>query len=344
MRPRRFLYPFGAIYGLIVKIRNNWYNRGWFKSEAPPVFSVCVGNLSVGGTGKTPMTEYLIGLLQKEEKNIAVLSRGYKRKTKGFLEVSEGITADEGGDEPFQIARKFKKVKVFVDANRVEGVKRILENYPQTDVLLLDDAFQHRKIKAHLNILLTRYDQLYADDYYLPAGYLRDHKSRAKDADIVIVTKCPVDLSKTEKNSIEIILNLNSNQDLFFSGLVYDSLKQLFENKVETQIENHNLLVITGIAHPKPFIGYISEKNNILEHIAYPDHYAFKSSDIAQWRNELIGFENAAIITTEKDAVRLLSFKKELVGIKVYYLPVKMEFLADKERFESIVHTSNASS
>jgi tetraacyldisaccharide 4'-kinase len=335
MHPRRVLYPFGALYGSIVKVRNKCYDKGWFKSSVTPKFSICVGNLSVGGTGKTPMIEYLIELLLKGDKNITVLSRGYRRNTKGFLEIIDSVTAAEGGDEPFQIANKFKDVKVFVDEDRVRGSNLILKAYPQTDVLLLDDAFQHRKIKANLNILLTRFDQLYVDDYYLPAGYLRDHKSRAKDADIVIVTKCPVDLSETDRNSIEKKLNLNNDQDLFFSGLVYDNPKSLFKNAAKTHFENHNLLVITGIAHPKPFIRYISENNNILEHIAYPDHYAFKSSDIAQWRNELIGIENAAIITTEKDAVRLLSFKKELVGINVYYLPVKMEFLNEKKKFDT---------
>lgn len=337
MRPRRFLYPFGAIYGLIVKMRNNGYKKGWFKSETPPVFSFCVGNLSVGGTGKTPMIEYLIGLLQERNKNIAVLSRGYKRKTKGFLEIDESITADESGDEPFQIARKFKNINVFVDEDRVEGVKKIRGLYPQTDVLLLDDAFQHRKIKAHFNILLTRFDQLYADDYYLPAGYLRDHKSRAKDADVVIVTKCPAYLNEVEKKTIEIKLGLDSNQQLFFSGIFYDTPRPLFKNTKQIHLEHLNGLVITGIAHPKPFVEYLSGKYKILEHFAYPDHYAFKSSDIAQWKNELIGFENAAIITTEKDAVRLLSFKKELTGFDVYYIPVKMEFVERKENFDSLV-------
>jgi tetraacyldisaccharide 4'-kinase len=337
MRPRRFLYPFGAIYGLIVKFRNRCYDNGWFKSKSIPKPSICVGNLSVGGTGKTPMIEYLIALLLKEDEKIAVLSRGYKRATKGFLEIKDNVTASEGGDEPFQIANKFKKVKVFVDEDRVEGVKMILEAYPNTNVFLLDDAFQHRKIKANLNILLTRFDQLYVDDYYLPAGYLRDHKSRAKDADAVIVTKCPVDLSKTDKNSIEKKLNLNNNQDLFFSGLLYKNPKLLFENIKPVDFEKSNCIIVTGIADPNPFVDYLSERYNVLGHYSYADHYGFKLSDIAQWKNDLLGFENPIIITTEKDAVRMLYFKKELAGINVFYLPVKMNIIDGKERFDSLI-------
>jgi tetraacyldisaccharide 4'-kinase len=339
MQPHRFLNPFGALYGLIVKFRNKCYDKGWFKSSETPKFSICVGNLSVGGTGKTPMIEYLIELLLKEEENIAVLSRGYKRTSKGFLELKDDITVLEGGDEPFQIARKFKKVKVFVDENRVEGVNLILDTYPQTNVFLLDDAFQHRKIKANLNILLTRFDKLYVDDYYLPAGYLRDHKSRAKDADVVIVTKCPAGFNNADKKAIEQKLKLNSNQQLFFSGLTYNTPKLLFENSKPVHFEKSNCILVTGIAHPEPFINYLSEKHNVLEHYSYADHYGFKFSDIAQWKNELLGYENPIIITTEKDAVRLLDFKKELAGINVFFIPVKMKFIDDKNKFDSLIYS-----
>lgn len=337
MQPQRFLYPFGALYGMIVRMRNKWYDKGWLKSEIPPAYSICVGNLSVGGTGKTPMIEYLIELLQRENRNIAVLSRGYKRNTKGFLEVGQRVSVSEVGDESFQIAKKFIGVKVFVDEDRVEGVKKIRELYPQTDVFLLDDAFQHRSINAHLNILLTRFDHLYTDDYYLPAGYLRDHKSRADQAEVVVVTKCSTDLDIETRRKVAAKLNLKPDQQLFFTGLQYDSPKPLFDFDTSGRFDSFNYLVITGIAYPKPFIRYLNEMINIYDQITYPDHYSFKSLDISKWKNILSNQENPAIITTEKDAVRLLSFEKELEGVKVFYIPVKVEFLGGVQDFKNLV-------
>jgi len=337
MRPHKILYPFGALYGLIVKLRNKWYDKGWLNSETPSAYSICVGNLSVGGTGKTPMIEYLIELLLKENKNITVLSRGYKRKTIGFLEVGPKISVNEVGDEPFQIAQKYTNVKVFVDENRVEGVKKIKELYPQTDVFLLDDAFQHRSIKAHLNILLTRFDQLYTDDYYLPAGYLRDHKSRAEQAEVVVVTKCPADLNLESKRRIKSKLNLKSGQQLFFTGLRYNSPRTLFGSDISDQIDSFNYLAITGIAFPKPFIEHLGSLFSVQGQISYPDHYSFKSSDISKWKNILSNQENPAIITTEKDAVRMLPFKIELEGVKVFYIPINVSFLDGEQDFKNLV-------
>lgn len=337
MRPHKIFYPFGAAYGLIVKIRNIFYDNGWFRSETSPVFSICVGNLSVGGTGKTPMIEYLIELFLKEDKEIAVLSRGYKRRTKGFLELNSNNSAIDTGDEAFQIAKKYKKVRVFVDENRVEGVKKIRNLYPQTDVVLLDDAFQHRRIQAQLNILLTRFDQLYVDDYYLPAGNLRDHKSRAEQAEVVVITKCPSDLDIDLKRRVSTNLKLKSNQHLFFTGLEYELPKTLFDSKISDQFESFNYLAITGIAYPKPFIKHLDRLYNILDHISYPDHYSFKSTDISKWVNILSNQENPAVITTEKDAVRMLPFEKELKGINVFYIPIKVEFQAGEQDFKRLI-------
>ena len=337
MRPYKIFYPFGAVYGLIIKIRNRLYDKGWFKSYTPPTYSICVGNLSVGGTGKTPMIEYLIELFAKKDRNIAVLSRGYKRRTKGFLELSPNVSAMDAGDEPFQIAKKFKEVHVFVDENRVEGVKKIKELYPQTDVFLLDDAFQHRRIKAHLNILLTRFDQLYTNDYYLPAGSLRDHKSRADQAQVVVVTKCPADLDIEMKESVTTKLNLKPNQQLYFTSLKYDSPKLLFDSNTSDQFNLINCLVITGIAYPKPFIKHLDSLYNLLDHIAYPDHHSFKSSDIFKWKNILSNQENVAIITTEKDAVRLLPFEKELKGVLVFYMSINVSFMDGEQNFKNLV-------
>jgi len=337
MHPHKIFYPLGVLYGIVVKIRNICYDKGWFKSETPHVHSICVGNLSVGGTGKTPMIEYLIELFLKEGRSIAVLSRGYKRKTKGFLELGSNLSAIDTGDEPFQISEKFKEVKVFVDENRVEGVKLILEIYPHTDVILLDDAFQHRSIKAHLNILLTEFDQLYIDDYYLPAGYLRDHKSRANQAQVVLVTKCPLDLNDETKRSITSKLNLRSNQQVYFTGLKYYPLRSLFDSYISDHFDSFNYLAITGIANPKPLIEYLERMFNVMDHIAYPDHYSFKNSDISKWLKILLNQENPAIVTTEKDAVRLLPFEKELEGIIVFYIPIKIVFQGREQDFKLLV-------
>jgi tetraacyldisaccharide 4'-kinase len=337
MRPQKIFYPFGSLYGLIVKIRNRFYDKGWFNSETPPAYSICVGNLSVGGTGKTPMIEYLAEQFLKENKNIAVLARGYKRKTKGFIELSTTTSAIDAGDEPFQIAKKFTGVKVFVDEDRVEGVKKIWEQYPQTDVFLLDDAFQHRSIEAHLNVLLTRFDQLYTDDYYLPAGYLRDHKSRAHQAQAIVVTKCPEGLDIETKRNITSKLDLNTDQQIFFSIVKYDKPKSLFDLNSFDQNIPFNSIAIAGIAYPEPFIEHVMSLYNIFDSISYPDHYSFNSSDISEWLNILTKHENPAIITTEKDAVRLLPFEKELKGIKVFYIPIKLEFQEGEEDFKRLV-------
>jgi len=337
MRPAKIFYPIGIAYGWVVKFRNQLYDNGWFKSEKSPLFSICVGNITAGGTGKTPMIEYLIKLFLKQEKNIAVLSRGYKRSTTGFLKVTPDCSSNETGDEPLQIASKFPMVNVFVDEKRIEGAKKIKNNYPHTDVLLLDDAFQHRSIKADINILLTRFGQLYIDDYYLPAGYLRDHKSRARQADIIVVSKCPANLSSDEKKSIEKKLNPNPNQQLFFSELTYNAPKLLFDLKGNQKIETHNLLVISGIAYPQPFFDYISANYPVQQTITYPDHYPFKKSDISEWKNKLNKLNNPAIITTEKDAVRLLPFKNQLKDIPVYYVSIETEFLTAGEEFDSFI-------
>ena len=337
MRPHKLFYPFGVVYGLVVRIRNIFYDKGWFRSETSPVFSICVGNISVGGTGKTPMIEYLIKLLLKESKNIAVLSRGYKRKTKGFLKLGPHVSAIDAGDEPFQIFNKFKEVKVFVDEDRVEGVKLILELYPHTDVILLDDAFQHRSLEAQLNIVLTRYDQLYTDDYYLPAGYLRDHKSRVKQAEVVVITKSPGGIDEKTKNVISDKLKLRPKQLLFFTGLKYDSPKPLFDKDISKHFDSFNYLAITGIAYPKAFIQQVERLYNTIDHIAYPDHYTFKRSDIFNWLNKLSSRENPAIITTEKDAVRLLSFETELQGINVFYIPIEVEFQGNEQDFRRLI-------
>ena len=330
----KWLYPLGSLYGLGLLLRNQLYNKGIFRSEKSPVFSVCVGNLALGGTGKTPMTEYLTNLYQSNNVKIAVLSRGYKRKTEGFLMADENSTSDDLGDEAFQIHMKFPDVKVFVDENRVHGVKRIYGENPEIELIILDDAFQHRAISANRNILITRYNKLYTSDFYIPAGTLRDHIIRADNADIVVVSNCPENLNVSLKNEVTGKLKLKNNQKLFFSGLSYEAPYELF-NK-EQEVEFDECIVVTGIANSERFINYIEKEYKLKKHFKYSDHYDFTSENVNTWLSKISEFDKACIITTEKDASRLLKYKELLKNTFVIVIPIKVHFYGDEKRFDTM--------
>ena len=262
---RIILFPIVPIYYLVTKVRNWLYDKGIKQSKSYNFPIICVGNLSVGGTGKTPVVEYLIRLL-KEDFKLATLSRGYKRNTKGFVLANEKSTAESIGDEPFQFYSKFKnQVQIAVDGNRQEGIQ-LLKKQLNPDVILLDDAFQHRKVKAGLNILLTVFDKLYADDILLPTGDLREPISGAKRADIILVTKCPETLSDSEKDTIKSKLKLEKYQHLFFSSIDYSN--RIFGlNETDTAFfKDKNITVVTGIAKPKSFIDYLQSQGLVFEH------------------------------------------------------------------------------
>jgi tetraacyldisaccharide 4'-kinase len=334
LSPVKWLYPFGSIYGWGLHLRNHLYNKGIFKSEKAPVFSICIGNLALGGTGKTPMTEYMIHLFQENNVRIAVLSRGYKRKTRGFLKANELSTSEDLGDEAFQIHQKFPGIKVFVNENRVEGVKRIYGENPEIELILLDDAFQHRAISANKNILITRYDRLYTSDLYIPAGSLRDHVIRANDADVVVVSNCPDILNVSIKNEITGKLKLKNNQKLFFSGLEYQLPFSLFSD--EDELSDGPCIAVSGIANPGYFLDHVESNFELIKHFSYPDHYDFSAKDVADWIKKISGLENAFIITTEKDASRLLKYRDLLIGIRVMVLPIKVHFYGDEKRFNEM--------
>ena len=322
---RKILFPFSLIYAAITSLRNFLYNKRIKKSTAFDLPIIAVGNLSVGGTGKTPMVEYLIRLLS-DKHNLAVLSRGYKRKSKGFYLANDTTTIEEIGDEPFQYHSKFKNIHVAVNADRVEGVKTILSALPKTDVVLLDDAFQHRKIKAGFYIMLTAYNDLFFNDLVLPAGNLRESKSGVKRANIVVVTKCPKDLSEAEmlqiKNKIAI-----DNDKIFFSTINYH---QSVTNNVEeisvTDLKN-NFIAVAGIAKPEYFYDYLNCNKN--DYFTFPDHHFFSDQDL---KNIIQKANNRKIITTEKDYMRLQNL---LPKNQLFYLPIEMDFLKDKEIFET---------
>lgn len=309
-----FLWPFALIYQVITSLRNLFYDLAIFKYASYNAKVICVGNLSVGGTGKSPMIEYLIQNL-KYEYTVAVLSRGYKRKTKGYKEVKVNHTAEEVGDEPLQFKRKFPDQTICVDADRRNGITNITKKYPKTNIVLLDDAFQHRKVKADFNILLTTYDKPYFKDNLLPMGRLRESRAGAKRADVIIITKCPESLTESQKLKIRNQIELLPNQKLGFSSIKYS--ENLKNDSSEVPLSSFdNFILITGIAKPKPLIDFLNDNQKTYKHFAYPDHYHFSEKDIEKFKK----FDEP-ILTTEKDYVRLRE-----AGIEhLHYLPISIE-------------------
>ena len=314
---RKILFPLALLYWLITYIRNWLYDKGFFNATEFDLPIIAVGNLSVGGTGKTPQIEYLIRLLSDKYK-VAVLSRGYKRTTEGFILADENATASSIGDEPFQFYLKFPNIQIAVDANRKNGIENLLQLKDKPDVILLDDAFQHRKVKAGFYILLTAYDDLFCDDYILPFGNLREPSSGKKRADMIIVTKCPKDLSEIAQQKIR--EKLKVKQPVFFTTIQYDDC--VFGNDSQllvSEIQSESKVLVAGIAKPKLFFDFL--KNEADDTLVFPDHHHFSKQDC-----ELIlaKANGRKIITTEKDFVRLNGL---LPKEQLFYLPIKSTFL-----------------
>ena len=306
MRLIRFLlFPFAIIYDVVTSLRNFFYDTGIFKSQQFDIPVIAVGNLSVGGTGKTPQVEYLIRLLQ-EHKKVAVLSRGYKRKTEGFVLINNEHNAKDVGDEPLQFFKKFSKISVAVDANRVNGIQQ-LQQLVEPDVILLDDAFQHRKVKASFYVLLTKYNDLYADDFILPTGNLREARRGAKRADLIVVTKCPKNISLQEQGKIKKKLKVESGQHVFFSYIDYQEEVKGTREISMNELKDYDILLVTGIANPTPLLEYLANRECKIQHMKFPDHHNFDSHEIKkiQAKFEQIPSEKKLLLTTEKDYMRL---------------------------------------
>lgn len=308
------LWPFSAIYWCITSLRNLCFDKGILESTSFNVFVVCVGNLSVGGTGKSPMIEYLIENF-RESYNLAVLSRGYKRKTKDFIEVSIRHTAEETGDEPLQFKRKYPNQIICVDADRRNGIRSILKNHPQTEIILLDDAFQHRRVKPDFSILLSTYDSPYFKDFLLPIGRLRESRAGANRADVILFTKCPDKLSVLTKNKIRGQVKPKPTQRVGFSQIKYGRKVISTEKKIDLNTFD-DFYLITGIANPHPLLNFLNSHQKTFEHLAFPDHYHFTQHDIEQFESL-----SKPILTTEKDYVRLLG----TLSHELYYLPISVE-------------------
>jgi len=312
---RNIAFPLVPLYYAVTSLRNTLYDLGLKKSTAYSFPVICVGNLSVGGTGKTPMIEYLIDLL-KDDYKITTLSRGYKRKTKGFQLANDFSSAQSIGDEPYQFYNKFKNdILVAVDANRTNGIEQLKELDNPPDVILLDDAFQHRKVKAGFNILLTTFNKPYFEDFVLPTGNLREPRKGAKRANMIIVTKCPDNLSEAEKNRFIKSINPNQNQNVFFSSIEYSN--KIFSEESKKSIDTvNNFTLVTGIANAHPLVGFLKKKDLQFEHLNFNDHHEFSSDDIKELEKK------ALIITTEKDFMRLKQYKS--LNSKLFYLPIKV--------------------
>ena len=331
---RLLLLPFNLLYALAVYIRNKFYDWGIFKSTSFDIPIICVGNLAVGGAGKTPTTEYLVKLLSQYK--IAILSRGYGRKTKGFVLANDTATAATIGDEPLQYYHKFKNITVAVCEDRVTGINQLKNNH---DLILLDDAYQHRKVKAGFNILLFEFTKLQKLQILLPAGNLREPFSGIKRAQTVLITKSPQEITVETSNKILQKLNLNSQQNLAFSHVSYQKLKHLYTGEEIELQQNQIVFLLTGIANPTPLQQYLLANKTKIRSFQYPDHHRFTVTEI----NKLvIAFQTHAagkkiIITTEKDAQRLLdnNLKDLLLNLPIYYLPIAIAINKDdKTQFD----------
>ena len=315
-----WLLPLSWLYGLVVSIRNLMFDVGMLKSKTFPLPVICVGNITVGGTGKTPHTEYLIRLLS-EKHQVAVLSRGYKRQSEGYVLATPTTSMTDIGDEPYQMKHKFPQIHMAVDKDRCHGIEKLMkkEVQPSTDVVILDDAYQHRYVKAGLNILLMDYHRLIYLDKLLPAGRLRESSSGTKRADIVIVTKCPRDITPIERTGIERSLNIENWQKIFFSTYSYpDDMKGIGKNP----------LLVTGIASPEQMIYDLQKIIPEFDVMSFPDHHHFTENDINNIRTRAAG---RMILTTEKDSTRLHG----LENVKV--IPIEVEFIDGKEEFDNII-------
>ncbi|PSR53159.1 tetraacyldisaccharide 4'-kinase [Adhaeribacter arboris] len=333
------LYPFSLLYGAVMAVRNQLYDRRYFSTTQFRIPVISVGNLTVGGTGKTPHVEYLLRLLA--DKKLATLSRGYKRQTKGFWLANSSSSAATLGDEPFQYYLDFPQVSVAVAEDRVSGIAQLLQSQPDLEVIILDDAFQHRKVCPSFNILLTDYSRLFFQDYVLPAGRLREFPQGAARADAVVVTKCPIFLPKEEVHTIQKTIKhyVNKPVPVFFTHYVYGKPVACSSHTQQATA----ILLVTAIAQPKPLKEYLQQQGyEILHHYQFPDHHAYTIKDLekilSDWRRYAQD-KPVSVITTRKDAVKLIEPNLAAIWktIPLFYIPVKVNFVKDQIGFNALI-------
>jgi len=342
------LFPISLVYGLITGIRNFLFNSGFLSSVEFHFPVICIGNITVGGTGKTPHTEYIADLLRKNFK-VATLSRGYKRKSRDFRIASSSTPVRDIGDEPMQIYRKFPDVLVAVDRNRVNGVNMILKEKPDIEIVILDDAFQHRRITPGFSILLIDFNRPIISDYMMPYGNLRENKRNMCRADIILISKSPENLSPIQRRIIVKQIDKAPYQNLYFTSITYKDPLPVFEGNdsavppIDMPVtDSCGIVLITGIANPQPFKDYLNKSFSEITHLSFPDHYNFTEKDletIYTAYNELKS-PGKYIITTEKDAVRLREFTNiaEPFRSALFYIPVGIKFLNDdQDEFDNMI-------
>lgn len=325
---RFFVFPLSIIFKFITDLRNKLYDCNFLKSEKINVPVISVGNLSTGGTGKTPMVDFIINNL-KNDYNISVLSRGYYRKSKGFIEIKNSDNPSQVGDEPFLLKSNHLEVPVFACEDRVEGAKKIISEN-NTNLILLDDAFQHRKISRNLDIVLTDYNNLFYKDYLLPYGNLRESRKNINRADIIVVTKCPLDLNKADIDKIKNQINPKKTQSLFFSQIEYSDILFGLKEVFFKSIINSKLTLVTGIANSQPLKEYLKKNNVIFNHFEYPDHYDYSRKDV---NKILVKSKNNIILTTKKDYFKLNQFKIN----NLFYIDIEVKFFESKQEFLSAI-------
>ena len=294
---RKIAFPIALLYGMVIHLRNAFFDWGWFKSESFETPLISIGNLSLGGTGKTPMIEWLVDRLQGHY-DLAVLSRGYGRKTSGMLLADADSTALEIGDEPRQLLNKFPGLPIVVDANRRRAIRWLEENI-SPELIILDDAHQHRKVKPAHAVLLTSYMQPYTRDWFLPTGSLRDSRSQARRASCIVITKCPADLGDTERDELTKEVRAYPDQPVFFTCLEYDPILQGAVPRPLADLKNTTFTLVTGIADPKPLLRYLEKEGYRFEHFKFPDHHSFTKEEIRKFAAE------ESLVMTEKDMARL---------------------------------------
>ncbi len=336
---RIILFPVALLYWLIITIRNFLYDLKILRSSSFGMPLICVGNLSVGGTGKSPMVEYLVSLL-KDQFKIATLSRGYKRKTKGYALANEKVTALEIGDEPMLFHIKFPDVPVAVGEERLDAISQLMHDHPGTEAIILDDAFQHRAIKADLNILLTDCNNLFTRDFYLPTGNLRDQKSSYKRAQVIIVTKCNAGLTREGREKIIKEIKPRPGQNVFFTTIEYGEARHIKTKDFYKLTDKTDVLLVTGIANPKPLEAMLKANCKTYSTLQYPDHHIFTIDDLRDISKKFKQIESPdkIILTTEKDGVRLIKFDSELTGLPLFIVPIRHDFLfGDASKFNELV-------
>jgi tetraacyldisaccharide 4'-kinase len=327
------LSPLSAIYGVVISLRNMLYDAEIIKPTNFSIPIISVGNLAIGGAGKTPHIEYLVNLLNPYI-NVSILSRGYNRETVGFRFVSPHDTANISGDEPLMYARKFNDITVAVGENRALAIPQMLQKNPHINVVLLDDAYQHRSVQPYKNILLTQYESPFTKDFLLPSGRLREWRSAYKRADIIIISKCPDHLTIEEKQAVIKEIKPLSHQKIYFSKYIYNSIYHFYDPRYSMNIQSdHDIMMISAIANTSYLIKYLEKMGCTFESVEFEDHHVFNEGEV----NKIIEQFNQRqkpikyILTTEKDAVRLLPFRAKLLeaAIPIYVLPISVVFLED---------------